>query len=98
MNNIDLRVVISDLRQRTENVWISADEHAKGDHSRRWKFVRQGETELADYLRATYGARIGYAHFSHIITMCGIRSSATSDLMQAFRNWAAAAEKKADAS
>lgn len=98
MDSVDLHAVISDIRQRTENVYLSADEAAKDNHHRRWQLIKQGEEELADYLRASYGARIEYAHFSYNITMCGIRSSSTVDFLATFRNWARAAEKRADAS
>ncbi|WP_374425941.1 hypothetical protein [Paracoccus sp. (in: a-proteobacteria)] len=96
MSNI--RVVIADIRERTERVYLSADEHSNGDHHRRWKAIREGEAELANYLRATYDARISEKPWTNTIRMCGVSSSATAGLLAAFRNWAAAAERKADAS
>lgn len=96
MSNI--RFVIADIRERTERVYLSADEHSNGDHHRRWKAIREGEAELVEYLRATYDARVYYSHFNYIIRMHGVVSSATDGHLSAFRNWARLAEKKADAS
>ena len=96
MSNI--RVVIADIRERTESVYLSADEHSNGDHHRRWKAIREGEAELAEYLRVTYGALIRAKGDTNTIRMCGITSSATAGLLATFRNWANAADRKEDAS
>ncbi|HRM73255.1 MAG TPA: hypothetical protein PLI13_00910 [Paracoccus sp. (in: a-proteobacteria)] len=94
----DLRKVIADVRERTEGVYIAADEHSGGDHHLRWDAIRKGEALLAEYLRNTYDARISEEAWTNTICMCGIRSSATAGLLSAFRNWAVAAERRADQS
>ena len=95
---VPLQTVISDVRERTEKVYLSADEHSNGDHHRRWKAIREGEAELAEYLRVTYGALIRANGDTNTISMCCITSSATAGLLAAFRNWANAADRKEDAS
>ncbi|MBP8931265.1 MAG: hypothetical protein KBG46_08295 [Paracoccus sp.] len=98
MDEIDLCNVIADVRQRTAEVWLNADEAAKGDHRRRWELVRGGESELAEYLRATYDAKIIENSNAITIRMCGVSSSATAGLNAAFTNWANAAARRVDAS
>ena len=67
---VPLQTVISDVRERTEKVYLSADEHSNGDHHRRWKAIREGEAELAEYLRVTYGALIRANGETNMIRMC----------------------------
>ncbi len=95
---IELRKVIADVRERTEGVYIAADEHSGGDHHRRWDAIRKGEALLVEYLRSTYGASINEGTHTSTIRMFGIGSSATAGTLAAFRNWAVAAERKVDAS
>lgn len=91
-----LRTSIDDLHARLAS-FPSIDSSA-GDIMDQHRCHRLASDQLADYLRAAYSAQILEEAWTNTIRMHGIRSSSTSGLCNAFRNWIAAAEKRLAAS
>ncbi len=92
-----LRATIADLSARLEALpSVSGDLLYERDAA--WVAYKQAELDLADYLCATYGARIADKAWTCTIRMHGISSSGTSGRCGAMWNWLRAAERKAGAS
>lgn len=62
---IELRKVIADVRERTEGVYIAADEHSGGDHHRRWDAIRKGEACWLNTCATPAGASINGDPYQH---------------------------------
>jgi hypothetical protein len=87
-----LRTTIDDLLYRID--MIPRIDAARSDLCDQHALHRQAARDLAAYLTTTYGARIADKAWTNTIRMHGISSSGTSGLVQAFRNWIAAAERR----
>lgn len=89
---VTLRTAIKDLSARLSA--MPEIDSTDGDIMDQCRRHRRASGELADHLRATYGARIHEKAWTNTIRMCGISSSGTSGLAGAFRNWIVAAERR----
>lgn len=83
---------MADLQARLDALpSISSDANDLADQYRQHRAAAEN---LADQLRAAYGARITNKVWTNTIRIHGISSSGTAGLQQAFRNWISAAERK----
>lgn len=89
----DLRTIIDDLRARLEQL-PKIDSRSGEDVMDQHRRHRAAATELGEYLTETYGALIRERPDANTIAMRKIRSSSTSGLHGAFRNWITAAERR----
>lgn len=89
----DLRIIIDDLRVRLDalpKIDIRSGEDVMDQH----RVYRAAAQKLGEYLTETYGALVRERSDANSITMMRIRSSSTSGLHGAFRNWVIAAERR----